>query len=139
MGGVAGHAGLFSNAEDLAVLFQVLLNGGSYGGHQYLDSQTIELFTGSRGRSHRGLGFDKPRRVKYPSFGTKSAPTSFGHGGFTGGCAWADPEKQLVFIFLTNRIHPSAGNTAFLKSRIRQKLHDAAYAAMQTYEPGWGL
>lgn len=139
LGGVAGHAGLFSNAEDLAVLFQMLLNGGSYGGHQYLDSQTIELFTGSLGRSHRGLGFDKPRRVKYPSFGNKAASTSFGHGGFTGGCAWADPEKQLVFVFLTNRIHPSAGSTAFLKSRIRQRLHDAAYAALQTYEPGWGI
>ena len=139
LGGVAGHAGLFSNAEDLGVLFQMLLNGGEYGGDKYLQPETIALFTGRHARSPRGLGFDKPRRAKYPSFGSKSSPTSFGHGGFTGACAWADPEAQLVFVFLSNRIHPNANNQAFFESRVRQKLHDAVYTALNSYKPGWGM
>jgi CubicO group peptidase (beta-lactamase class C family) len=139
LGGVAGHAGLFSNAENLGLLFQMLLNEGEYGGRLYLQPETVSLFTGHHARSNRGLGFDKPRKMKNPSFGNRTSSTAFGHGGFTGSCAWADPEKQLVFVFLSNRVHPNVKNPAFFESRIRQKLHDVVYTALGTYEPGWGM
>lgn len=110
-GGVSGHAGLFSTANDVAILFQMLLNGGSYQGKRYLQRSTIELFTSKYASiSRRGLGFDKPE----PNAG-KSNPCcdraslkTFGHTGFTGTCVWADPENDLIFVFLSNATYPSA-------------------------------
>ncbi len=110
-GGVSGHAGLFSDAYDLAVIMQMLMNGGSIGGRQYLKKETIDYFTAYHSDiSRRGLGFDKPekdnntRKEPYPC--ADASPLTFGHTGFTGTCVWADPAKQIVFIFLSNRVNP---------------------------------
>jgi beta-N-acetylhexosaminidase len=134
-GGVAGHAGLFSNAYDLAVIQQMLLNGGKLNGVRYLQPATIELFTKYNSNiSRRGLGFDKPekdnnkRKEPYPC---KLAPKqTFGHTGFTGTCVWADPVNNLVFIFLSNRIHPNAENNTLSKQSVRANIQDAVYEAL---------
>jgi len=129
MGGVAGSAGLFSNANDLAIIFQMLLNGGNYGGEQLLEEETIRLFT-QRHLGHRGLGFDKPPlRGRYPIASTAS-PNSYGHTGFTGTCVWADPDEDLVFVFLSNRIHPTANNRRLIDMRIRERIHEVVYDAI---------
>lgn len=134
-GGVAGHAGLFSAADDLAVIMQMLLNGGVYKGRRYLDSSTITLFTAYNSSiSRRGLGFDKPekdndtRPEPYP--GKYVSPLTFGHTGFTGTCVWADPVNNLIFIFLSNRVNvPAADMDKLLKLNIRGKIHNQAYQA----------
>lgn len=134
-GGVAGHAGLFSNANDIAVIMQMLLNGGNYNGIKYLSRETIELFTAYHSiNSRRGYGFDKPekdnatRPMAYPCL--LSSPLSFGHTGFTGTCAWADPAHNLVFVFLSNRVYPEGDNNKLLTMNIRGKIQDAVYKAM---------
>lgn len=132
LGGVAGHAGLFGTAYDLAVLLQMLLNGGTWNGQQYLQATTIQRFTAyGSDISRRGLGFDKPerdnatRKEPYPS--ARVSPATFGHTGFTGTCAWADPYNDIVFVFLSNRVHPDAGNNTVLKLNVRGKVQDALY------------
>jgi len=133
-GGVAGHAGLFSNAYDLAVLSQVFLNNGALNGQQFFKKETIELFTGYHSEiSRRGLGFDKPekdnatRKEPYPSLSV--SPLTFGHTGFTGTCFWIDPKYNLTFIFLSNRVN-SADQGKFLRMSIRPKVQEAVYNAM---------
>jgi beta-N-acetylhexosaminidase len=133
-GGVAGHAGLFSDAYDLAAIMQMLLNGGEFNGKRYLQKETVELFTGYHSAiSRRGYGFDKPekdnrqRSEPYPT-GSASALT-FGHTGFTGTCVWADPASQLIFIFVGNRVNPS-GSDLFLKMSVRPKIHETIYSAL---------
>ncbi len=138
LGGVSGNAGLFANAEDLAVIFQMLLNEGSYGGQQYIDPATVRLFTALDAKSRRGLGFDKPRKVKYPSYSDDMPVEAFGHTGFTGTCAWADPSRKMVYIFLSNRVYPRAQNTAFFNNNIRKRIHEVVYDALDSYRPGWG-
>jgi beta-N-acetylhexosaminidase len=133
MGGVAGHAGLFSDANDLAVVMQMLLNGGMYGGERYLDSSTVNLFAVKSfvQNNRRGLCFDKPEtdsKKESPVADVCSAK-SFGHSGFTGTFAWADPETKLVFIFLSNRVYPSAEDNKLAKSGIRSKIHQMLYEA----------
>ncbi|MFN5422659.1 MAG: glycoside hydrolase family 3 N-terminal domain-containing protein [bacterium] len=115
LGGIAGHAGLFSNAYDIAVLMQLLMNKGEMNGKRYIAASTIDLFTSYQSNiSRRGLGFDKPekdnakRKEPYPAINV--SPSTFGHTGFTGTCAWADPEHKIVFILLANRVHPTAKN-----------------------------
>ncbi len=128
MGGVAGNAGLFSNAKDLGILFQMFLQNGSYGGRQYLEPSVIQMFTQKHKRSHRGMGFDL---VGKKNISAKSAPAkSYGHTGFTGTCVWADPQNSMVYVFLSNRVHPNATNQKINSMRIRQKLHQAFYDAM---------
>jgi beta-N-acetylhexosaminidase len=139
LGGVAGHAGVFSTAEELAVIFQMLLDEGSYGGRRFIEPATVNLFTGADSRSKRGIGFDKPRAVKYPSFSSKMSPESFGHTGFTGACAWVDPERRLVYVFLSNRVHPKAQNNAFFVNNVRKRIHEVIYEALDSYEPKWGF
>lgn len=128
-GGVAGNAGIFSNANDLAIIFQMLLNKGNYGGIQFFEAETVDLFTKKQANSHRGLGFDKPNpKRKKPYSYTKSASlSSFGHTGFTGTCVWADPENDLIFVFLSNRIHPDMNNKKLNKLKIRAALHAEIY------------
>jgi beta-glucosidase-like glycosyl hydrolase/CubicO group peptidase (beta-lactamase class C family) len=129
LGGVGGHAGLFSNAEHLGVLMQMLLNKGNYGGVQYLSPQTVEEFiscpfcnTGNR----RGYCFDKqePNPGKDSPTAKSASLQSFGHSGFTGTYAWADPESGLVFVFLSNRVHPSANNKKITQLSIRTNVHE---------------
>lgn len=126
--GVAGHAGLFASANDLAILNQMLLNGGSYGGVEYLKPETIKLFTSSQSTiSRRGLGFDRGNGTGYPS--SFAAEESFGHTGYTGTSVWVDPKEKLVYIFLSNRVYPSASNR--LNSlRVRPRVQDAIYEAI---------
>jgi beta-N-acetylhexosaminidase len=134
-GGVAGHAGLFSNAYDIAVIMQMLLNGGQINGKRYVQQATVNLFTAYNSNiSRRGLGFDKPekdnatRKEAYPSKYVSNQ--TFGHTGFTGTCAWADPLHNIVFVFLSNRIYPTSENNKLAHLQIRAALQDAVYKAL---------
>lgn len=133
LGGVAGHAGLFSTASDLAVFMQMIMNGGTYGGTRHLGDTTVALFTRrSAPESSRGLGWDT-KSVAGSTAGSLFSGSSFGHTGFTGTSIWADPERDLFVIFLTNRVYPTRANTGI--SRIRPALHDAVIRALL---PGGG-
>jgi CubicO group peptidase (beta-lactamase class C family) len=134
MGGVGGNSGVFSNAEDLAVLFQMLLNEGRYGGIQFFDPQTIQDFTTAKYTNHRGLGFDKPVNRRYPTYSKHTSPDSFGHTGFTGTCVWVDPEQKLVYVFLSNRVNPSARNGKIFTEETRSRIHEIVYNALGTFE-----
>lgn len=134
-GGVAGHAGLFSNAYDLAQLYQMLLNGGEMNGIRFLTKETIDKFTSYNSEvSRRGLGFDKPekdnasRKEAYPSKSV-SAET-YGHTGFTGTCVWADPKENLIYIFLSNRVTPTRNNNKLGQLNVRPNIHEAIYSAI---------
>ncbi|MDP4263432.1 MAG: glycoside hydrolase family 3 N-terminal domain-containing protein [Bacteroidota bacterium] len=134
-GGVAGHAGLFSDAYDLAMLYQMLLNGGTFNGEKYLKNETIKYFTAYHSEvSRRGLGFDKPekdnatRKEPYPAISV--SPETFGHTGFTGTCVWVDPKYGLVYIFLSNRVYPTRDNNKLSQLLIRGKIQDAIYHAL---------
>ncbi|PWE00893.1 beta-N-acetylhexosaminidase [Marinilabilia rubra] len=133
MGGVAGHAGLFSNSLDLAKLMQLYLNGGTYGGKRYLEDSVLEMFTGTyNDENRRGLGFDKPQpdTTKVSPASYYASPASFGHSGFTGTLVWADPETRLIYIFLSNRIHPNQYNKKLIEENYRTRLQDIAYRAI---------
>ncbi|HXV22454.1 MAG TPA: serine hydrolase [Desulfuromonadales bacterium] len=133
-GGVSGHAGLFATAYDLAILSQMLLNGGSYNGRQYIKPETVKKFSSRQSEdSRRGLGFDcwDPESEKgYPC--QLASPETFGHTGFTGTCVWIDPEHRLVYIFLSNRLYPSPDKNKLMKLNIRPRIHDVIYEAMGT-------
>lgn len=133
LGGVAGHAGIFSNVSDLAVLLQMLTNGGSYNGKSYLKQETIKLFTAYHSSiSRRAYGFDKPEK-EIGDGGPASelcSKSAFGHQGFTGTCAWADPETGITFIFLSNRINPTAENKLINRLDVRTKAQTYIYEAL---------
>jgi len=135
MGGVGGHAGLFSNANDLAILMQMLLNNGEYAGVRYIDSATVAQFTKCQfcETNRRALGFDKPEINK-----DKASPVcdcvsylSFGHSGFTGTLVWADPDQDIIYVFLSNRVYPNADDNKLAKSGIRSKVHEVIYDAVK--------
>lgn len=133
MGGVAGHAGVFANAMDVAAVMQMLVNKGNYNNHQFLKPETVALFTKKLGtNSRRALGFDKPEPDENkPSPCSENTPLSaFGHSGFTGTFAWADPDTKTVYIFLSNRIYPSASNDKLIKMNLRTKLQQIIYKAI---------
>ena len=132
-GGVSGNAGLFSTAGEVAKVYQMLLNGGELDGKRYLSKETCRVFTTTVSRiSRRGLGFDKPDRhnpQKSPC--AESAPASvYGHTGFTGTCAWTDPENGLVYVFLSNRTYPDVWNNKLMRLDIRTRIQEAVYKAM---------
>jgi CubicO group peptidase (beta-lactamase class C family) len=130
LGGVSGHAGLFSDAFDLAAIMQMLLSYGEYGGKQYLMPTTVREFTKAQfPDNRRGMGFDKPSPVYKPDGPScrDASTSSFGHSGFTGTYAWADPENGLVYVFLSNRVYPDAGNNKLSQLNIRTDLHQAVY------------
>lgn len=132
MGGVAGHAGLFASANDIAILYQMMLNKGTYGGVQYIKPQTVDLFTSKQSAiSRRGLGFDRwdpiPER-HYPA--RNASDQAYGHTGFTGTCVWVDPKYNLVYVFLSNRVYPNVGNKLG-SLNIRPRIQDAVYEAIQ--------
>lgn len=136
LGGISGHAGLFSNANELAVIFQMLLQKGTYGGKRYLDSATVELFTRQQFplfKNRRGLGFD--RQLPTPSESgpvCKSASQlSYGHSGFTGTYVWTDPKENLVYVFLSNRVCPDANNHKITDLNIRTNVHQLIYDAIK--------
>lgn len=133
LGGVSGHAGLFSNTDDLAVLAQMLLNGGSYGGVQYISPKTINQFTQRYYRStRRGIGFDMKEldEDRKMNMSEKAPDSTFGHLGFTGTCVWMDPDNDIIFIFLSNRTFPSMNNNTFGKYDFRPRIQTVIYDAL---------
>jgi beta-N-acetylhexosaminidase len=133
LGGVAGHAGIFSNAMEVATILQMLNNGGVYNGVRYLKKETLQLFTGFRSNiSRRGYGFDKPEKARGDGGPASDlcSKTTFGHQGFTGTCAWADPETGIVFVFLSNRVYPSADNGLINSLKVRYKAQNYIYQAL---------
>jgi len=134
LGGVAGHAGLFSNARDLAVVFQMLLNQGNYGGQQYLQPATIDKFTSRNGYNYRGFGFDRLAGHSKSLQAYGASKETFGHTGFTGTCVWADPDNDLVFIFLSNRIYPDKYNNKLQKLGLREHIHKVIYQSLGSFQ-----
>lgn len=134
MGGVSGNAGLFSNARDVAKVYQMLIDGGMYNGKRYFSLETCNLFmTRTSHISRRGLGFDKPDKLN-PTKGPCAEETPaevIGHTGFTGTCAWADPKNGLVFVFLSNRIYPRPfDHKALMSLNIRPRIQQVMYQAL---------
>lgn len=127
-GGVAGHAGLFASANDLAIYGQLLLNRGEYGGVRYYKPETIDLFTSKQSKtSRRGLGFDRYDPKKGADYPSKLAnPSVYGHTGYTGTCIWVDPNNQLIYIFLSNRVHPQV-STKIYDLNVRSRIQDVIY------------
>ena len=134
LGGIAGHAGLFSNASDLGVLMQMYLQKGEYAGKRYLDTAVVSEFTRCQfcKSNHRALGFDKPDldNPKQNPVCDCVSYLSFGHSGFTGTLTWVDPAKQLVYVFLSNRVYPKAEPNKLAKSGIRTKIQQVIYNAI---------
>ena len=133
LGGVSGHAGLFSNANDVAKLMQMYLWKGFYGGERYFNPDVLDLFNTCYycdKNVRRGVGFDKPQLgTSGPTCGCVSM-TSFGHSGFTGTFAWADPEAEIVYVFLSNRTFPDAENRKLIQTDLRSKIQEAIYEAI---------
>lgn len=136
MGGVAGHAGLFSSALDLSKLMQMYLQGGTYGGKEYLKSATIQNFAScpfcqSKNQNRRGIGFDKPQLSgEGPTCGCVSLK-SYGHTGFTGTIAWVDPTEEIVYVFLSNRVYPTAENKGLIKMGTRTEIQRVIYESLE--------
>ena len=135
LGGIAGHAGLFSSSFDLAVIMQMMLEGGTYGNMRYLKESTVKLFTTKQYEGNRkALGWDRinddnPNSSPASRYASSS---SFGHQGFTGTIFWADPEYDLTYIFLSNRVYPSAADNKLAKSSLRTKIHNIIYESIAT-------
>lgn len=134
LGGVGGHAGLFANANDVAKIMQMYLQGGSYGGVEYLKPETIDKFNKRyypEVRNRRGLGFDKPQinPKEKPTCGCVS-DNSFGHSGFTGTYTWADPDSGILYVFLSNRVYPTMRNRKLVKSNVRTKIQKVIQEAI---------
>lgn len=133
LGGISGHAGLFGTAEDLAKLYQMYLNGGTYGGERFLEKETIDEFTRvqyPQDSIRRGIGFDKPLLKYHPqksSTAKDASPETFGHSGYTGTLVWADPKYDLLYIFLSNRVHPTRLSRAIYQLNIRPRIHQVLY------------
>jgi beta-N-acetylhexosaminidase len=133
MGGMAGHAGVFSTAREVGQIMQMLLNGGVYNGKRFFSKETVALFTSYRSNiSRRGYGFDKPEKKKGEGGPTADVCSkyTFGHTGFTGTCTWADPETGIVFVFLSNRVHPSQDNGLITSLKVRGKIQTYIYEAL---------
>lgn len=134
LGGVAGHAGLFASAADLAAVFQMLVDGGVYQNRRYLKKSTIDKFTAKySSKSRRGLGFDRKEETSGEAsvnVAWQASDKTFGHLGFTGIGAWADPEKKLVYLFLSNRTYPDMENMKLIKMDIRTRIHESCYDAI---------
>ncbi|MDC3336576.1 serine hydrolase [Flavobacteriales bacterium] len=126
-GGEAGNAGIFGAATDLGVFCQMLLNGGTYGGHRFIEESTVKLFTGRQQQSHRGLGFDKPTSESSSTRSSDCPVSSYGHTGFTGICTWIDPENEFIFVFCSNRVYPDPLNNKINTMQIRARLHQVFY------------
>ena len=132
-GGIGGHAGLFSTANDVAKIMQTYMNGGSYGGEEFVNKETVEKYNTCyycEDNVRRGVGFDKPQ------LGT-SGPTcdcvsmmSFGHSGFTGTFAWADPVDEIVYVFLSNRTFPDSNNRKLIREDVRSEIQKIIYESI---------
>ncbi|PKP53012.1 MAG: hypothetical protein CVT92_06030 [Bacteroidetes bacterium HGW-Bacteroidetes-1] len=138
IGGICGHAGLFGNAKDVSQLMQMLLNEGNLNGKNFFKPETINLFTTApftKTKNRRGIGFDKPPldpKDKTRGMAESATSKSFGHTGFTGTFAWADPEYKLVVVFLSNRVYPSSKVNLLANLNIRTKIHELFYDLAKT-------
>nr|ARK09749.1 glycoside hydrolase [Fibrella sp. ES10-3-2-2] len=133
-GGISGHAGLFGNAHDIAKLLQMNLQRGVYGGQRILQPMTVPFFTQTIStRSPRSLGWDKPNPESTTSsyLSPLAPPQSFGHTGFTGNMVWVDPQQELVFVFLSNRLFPTGGNQAINTTRLRRRIQEVIYNSLK--------
>ena len=134
LGGVSGHAGLFSNANDIAKIMQMYLWKGSYGSVTYLRPETLDLFNTCNYCDvdvRRGVGFDKPQLEDVgPTCGCVSMD-SFGHSGFTGTFTWADPEQDIIYVFLSNRTYPDATNRKIIKNNLRSDIQELIYHSIE--------
>lgn len=133
--GISGHAGLFSNAQDLAAIFQMLVNGGEYNGKRYLKEATVKKFTAKfSNQSRRGLGFDRKEESPKPktsiNVAYQASDLTFGHQGFTGIGAWGDPKNKIVYLFLSNRTFPSGENMTLIRRDIRSRMQEVVYDAI---------
>jgi CubicO group peptidase (beta-lactamase class C family) len=128
---VSGNAGLFASANDIGILYQMLLNKGSYGGVQYFKPQTVDLFTARQSAvSRRGLGFDRWDPIADRHYPSKYASDqTYGHTGYTGTCIWVDPKYNLVYVFLSNRVNPKVTNK-LSDLQIRGRIQDVVYQAI---------
>lgn len=135
MGGVAGHAGLFSNSFDIAQILQMLLNEGTYNGYRFLKPETIKRFTSKQliGDNRKGATWDRMRPEGRGPSSDYASPSSYGHSGFTGTLIWVDPEYDLLYVFLSNRVHPDASNPILSKTDVRTKVQDVIYEAILNY------
>ncbi|WP_345113239.1 glycoside hydrolase family 3 N-terminal domain-containing protein [Hymenobacter algoricola] len=132
LGGVAGHAGLFANANDLAILMQMDFQNGRYGGQRYFQTPVVTEFARSQtAGNRRGLGWDhgNPEKPEGPT-SNLSPESTFGHTGFTGTCVWMDPENKILYIFLSNRVYPDGGNNKLRQYNIRTRIHDVIYKSL---------
>ena len=136
LGGVSGNAGMFSSAPEVAAIFQMLLNQGVYNHQRFLSKETCKLFTTMKSsKSRRGLGFDKPdpNNAHYSPCASEAPACVFGHTGFSGTCAWADPQNDIVMVFLCNRIYPNPYSQKNLsRLNIRPRIQETIYKALQT-------
>jgi CubicO group peptidase (beta-lactamase class C family) len=136
LGGISGHAGLFGTAQDLAKLMQMYLQKGYYGGTQFLKESTVNEWTtypfSADVNSRRGVGFDKPDRKKAGiSAAASASAASFGHSGFTGTYTWVDPDQQLVYVFLCNRVYPTRNNSKLSDLNVRTNINEVIYQAIK--------
>ena len=136
MGGVAGHAGVFSSAQSLGMIMQMLGNKGAYGGKRYIKAETVNKFITKafpESTNRRALFFDKPDPLAGENGPTaiSASPFTFGHSGFTGTCAWADPKAGLVYVFLSNRVYPASSNNKLSKSNLRTRVMQVVYDAFK--------
>jgi len=135
MGGINGNAGLFGTANDMAKLWQMYMNKGSYGGQQFIKPDVLDEFSKCQycdEGNYRGLGFDKPK-IKYDpakaGYAKDASPATFGHSGYTGTLVWVDPESKIMFIFLSNRVYQTRLNRKLYTLDIRPRIHNAIYSA----------
>jgi CubicO group peptidase (beta-lactamase class C family) len=132
LGGVGGHAGIFSNAADLAAIMQLFIKNGSYAGNQFFTESIRKRFTKKQYENNRrGIGFDRPRENGGGTCSKLASQSSFGHSGFTGALAWADPKDEVIFIFLSNRVHPNQENWKIRDMNIRTDMQKIVYKAIQ--------
>jgi len=133
LGGVGGHAGIFSNATDLASIMQLILKHGKYGGQTYFNEAIMQEYTKAQfAGNRRGAGFDRPNASGGGTCDELASSLSFGHSGFTGTLAWADPKDEVVFIFLSNRVHPNQDNWKLRDLGIRTQLQHVVYEAVNS-------
>ena len=132
-GGISTHAGLFGNAINVAKVMQMYIQNGNYGNNQILKPETINLFNNCYycdEDNRRGVGFDKPQLEDDGPTCRCVSMNSFGHSGWTGTFAWADPDQEIIYVFLSNRSYPtgeSAGNSNLVKENIRSKIQEIIY------------
>ena len=125
--GVCGNAGLFSNANDLGIIAQMLLDKGNYGTEQIFKAETIDFFINKKHTGHRALGFDRRGAGCYQG----ASKETFGHSGYTGTCVWIDAKADLIYIFLSNRVHPNPKNDKLMKLKTRELIHREFYKSLK--------